>query len=61
MNADDETAITEINLLRDGRICVFGSSREVLEILESLEFGDPALSARVAHLRQQAACEDRSP
>ena len=58
MNADDETPITEINLLPDGRICVFGSSREVLEILDSLEFGDPALTARVAHLRRQETCQE---
>lgn len=57
MNADDETSITEINLLPDGRICVFGSSREVLEILDELELGDAALAARVRHLRGQHECQ----
>jgi hypothetical protein len=60
LNADEETSITEINLLPDGRICVFGSSREVLEILESLELGDPTLDARVEHIRRQAAREECS-
>lgn len=61
LNADEETPITEINLLPDGRICVFGSSRQVLEILESLALGDPALDARVKHLRRQTALEECSP
>lgn len=41
MNADDETAITEIELLPDGRICVFGMSKQVLELLSALQ-PDPA-------------------
>ncbi len=53
MDANEEASITEINLLPDGRICVFGSSRDVLEVLDSLELGDPALSVRVRHLRSQ--------
>jgi hypothetical protein len=36
VNASDETAITEIMIHPDGRIFVFGLSREVGEILESL-------------------------
>jgi hypothetical protein len=60
LNADDETSITEISFLPDGRICVFGSSREVLEVLESLELGDPELDARIEHLRRQAARQECS-
>ena len=39
MNADDETNITEIELLPDGRIYVFGTSLEVLEVLDDLQGG----------------------
>ncbi|MCC6493425.1 MAG: hypothetical protein IT424_10420 [Pirellulales bacterium] len=39
MHADDETNLTEIELLSDGRICVFGTSRPVLEILDDLAAG----------------------
>jgi hypothetical protein len=36
MDLDDETTITEITLQPDGRIFVFGLSREVLAILQDL-------------------------
>jgi len=36
MDSDDETRITEITLQPDGRIFVFGLSREVLDILRDL-------------------------
>jgi hypothetical protein len=43
MNADDETNITDIDLLPDGRICVFGTSVEVLEVLDQLQCGSDHL------------------
>jgi hypothetical protein len=46
LQSDDETRVTEINFLPDGRICVFGMSREVLELLDDLELGDPRLARR---------------
>lgn len=46
LQADDETSITEISFLPDGRISVFGMSREVLELLGDLELGDPRLMRR---------------
>ncbi len=49
--ADDETAITEISFLPDGRICLFGASREVLELLGTLNLGDDALGLRLTSLR----------
>ena len=49
---DDETAVTEITFLPDGRICLFGASRQVLELLGSLELGDPSLDSRLAALRR---------
>lgn len=39
MNADDEVNITDIELLPDGRIYVFGTSLEVLEVLDELQNG----------------------
>jgi hypothetical protein len=33
MDPDDETSVTEITLAADGRIFVFGLSREVLAVL----------------------------
>lgn len=52
LQADDETNITELNFLPDGRICVFGMSREVLELLSDLALGDPALARRRERLRE---------
>ena len=48
---DDETAITEITFLPDGRLCLFGASRELLELLGSLNLGDAALDTRLAAVR----------
>ena len=50
---DEETAITELTFLPDGRICLFGASREVLEVLGSLNLGDASLDSRLAALRRQ--------
>ena len=49
---DDETAMTEISFLPDGRICLFGASREIIELLWKLNLGDRALLAR--HLSIQS-------
>lgn len=63
--SDDETAITELTFLPDGRICLFGASREVLELLGSLQLGDAALDSRLAALKtpptnsvQNSDCHD---
>lgn len=51
MAADDETAITDIELMPDGRIFVFGTSREVLEVLRELErSGDSLIQSRLVQL-----------
>ena len=52
---DDETAITEITFLPDGRLCLFGASRELLELLGSLNLGDAALDTRLAAVRHTNA------
>lgn len=36
MQAENESNITELEILPDGRICVFGASREVLEIFKEM-------------------------
>jgi hypothetical protein len=51
LNADDETTITEISILPDGRVCVFGASLEVVEVLATLESRDATARQRVAHVR----------
>jgi hypothetical protein len=57
MNADDETNVTDIELLPDGRVCVFGTSIEVLEVLDQLQGGaDSSLSARLQPWRK-ATCQ----
>jgi hypothetical protein len=48
MNAADETNITDIDVLPDGRICVFGTSIEVLEVLDQMQCGtDRSVSERL--------------
>jgi hypothetical protein len=51
MVADDETAMTEIVLLPDGRVCLFGASLAILELLGDLQLGDGGLDARLAAAR----------
>lgn len=55
LQADEETPITEISFLPDGRVCVFGMSREVLQVLGELSLGDPALARRYERLCASAA------
>jgi hypothetical protein len=55
LQADDETSITELSFLPDGRICVFGMSREVLDLLGELALGDPALARRYEQMRRSKA------
>ena len=53
MELDDETRITEITLQPDGRIFVFGLSREVLALLLEICPSDSPLHA--IHAAQPAA------
>jgi hypothetical protein len=52
---DDETTLTEITVLPDGRIYVFGASQAVLEALAGLWPGDVDLQIRVDRLRALSA------
>jgi hypothetical protein len=56
MLATDETNITEIELLPNGRICVFGTSLEVLDVLNELQGG---LDEKVA--RRLEASSSKQP
>jgi hypothetical protein len=64
MLATDETNITEIELLPDGRICVFGTSLEVLDVLDELQGGaDPQIHQRLKtmHGQTEISSVDRQP
>ncbi len=55
MQSEDETKITEIELTPDGRIFVFGASREVLSLLDDLGLGDEALRSRLLCVETSSA------
>ncbi len=56
MLATDETNITDIELLPDGRICVFGTSLEVLDLLDELQGGqDLVIQRRLAAAQSAVA------
>ena len=56
----DETTITEITIQPDGRIYVFGTSRQVLEVLENLRPDDPRLRLRLGQVRHVDARQHAS-
>ena len=47
----EETTLTEITIQPDGRIYVFGASRPVLEVLESICPPDIRLANLLGHVR----------
>jgi hypothetical protein len=47
MEVDDESAVSEITILPDGRVFVLGASRQVLEILDVLNPKDAGLKQRL--------------
>ena len=51
MSLEDDASISEINILPDGRVCLFGASQQVLEMLDAILLGDPTLSSRIECLR----------
>lgn len=57
MQADEETSMTDIEIGADGRIYIFGASREVLELLRDLGFEDEHLRTR---LEAMAASETKT-
>lgn len=52
MDADDESNLTEIEILPDGRICVFGTSAPVIDVVSSLAVLDHRWHERLLTIRQ---------
>jgi hypothetical protein len=50
---DEEKDVTEVSIAPDGRIFVFGISRQMLEICEKLNFNSPDLEKRLIGLREK--------
>jgi hypothetical protein len=50
--AEAETHVTEITIQPDGRLYVFGTSRQVLELLSELRPGDASLERLLRHVRE---------
>ena len=48
---DEETAITELTFLPDGRLCLFGASKEIFELLAELKLGDAAFAQRFSAMK----------
>jgi hypothetical protein len=48
----EETDVTEITIQPDGRLYVFGASRDVLEALDAINPRDARLRAVLAHVRR---------
>ena len=51
LNLEDDSQISEINILPDGRVCLFGASRQILEIMDAIPLDTPELKKRIEHLR----------
>jgi hypothetical protein len=47
----EETHVSELTIMPDGRIYVFGTSRKLLEVLESLDPHDESLQRILKHVR----------
>ncbi len=50
MNLDDESAMTEITILPDGRVCLFGASRQILDVFDALSWSESSLKERLERL-----------
>jgi hypothetical protein len=53
LQPNEETLTTEITILPDGRVYVFGLSLQVLELLEDLSPRDPLVKKRLEALREE--------
>lgn len=53
MQIPDETSITELTILPDGRIFVFGLSRQILHMLKDLDFSSPDLQRRLEQVQSR--------
>jgi hypothetical protein len=60
LNPEDEASITEISILPDGRVYLFGTSQQVLEVLHAIPLGDPAIQQRLDRLMCDATNVEHS-
>ncbi|MGO8751496.1 MAG: hypothetical protein ACLQNE_36590 [Thermoguttaceae bacterium] len=51
MTLEDDSSISEINILPDGRLYLCGASQQILEMLDAIPLGDLALRSRIVQLR----------
>ena len=51
-NIIDESLITEVTIAPDGRVYVFGTSRQILDVLESLQPDDAIVQRLLQHVRK---------
>jgi len=51
LEPEDETQLSEISILPDGRVCIFGASRQVIDAVAALNPSDPAIRRRVERLQ----------
>ena len=61
MEADGETAVSEITILPDGRVFVLGAARQVLEILNVLNPRDAGLKQRLECIGGEEVGGDVAP
>ncbi len=61
MSDEEDASISEINILPDGRVCLFGASQQVLEVLDAIPLGDPALRTRIDCLHAAESAPAAAP
>ena len=61
MKWEDDSSISEINILPDGRVCLFGASQQVLDVLDAIPLGDPTLRSRIDCLRTADTQQSTEP
>jgi len=57
MEPDDEAAVSEITILPDGRVFVLGASRQVLEVLETVNPEDTVIRRRLKRAAGSQPCQ----
>jgi hypothetical protein len=55
MEPEDEAAISEITILPDGRVCVFGASEALIALLAALDPRDAGIQQRARHVGRRLA------
>jgi len=55
---DNEKNVTELTIAPDGRIFVFGTSRQILEVLAALQPADEKLQRLLGHVHALEASQN---